>query len=171
MLEKVISPFRASAASKSFLDLRSIKDARTATHSFRIVTPSPEQTLLAFFDHLDERRYDALLSLMTQDAIWHRQGQRLQGHAQILAALQQRSNTQRIRHLVTNLLQRSAGADEARLTHYMTALRHDDGAVHAGPVTIAGPLRMSLVTTHLVRVAGAWRIAEQAIATEFEFAA
>ena len=132
---------------------------------------SPEQTLLAFFDHLDERRYDALLSLMTPEAVWHRQGQRLQGHAQILAALQQRSNTQRIRHLVTNLLQRSAGDDEARFSHYMTALRHDDGALHAGPVAIAGPFRMSLVTTHLVRVAGAWRIAEQALAPECEFTA
>ena len=49
---------------------------------------SPEQTILAMFDHLDERRYDALLTLMAPQAVWHRQGQRLQGHAQILAAAQ-----------------------------------------------------------------------------------
>ena len=34
----------------------------------------------------------------------------------------------------------------------------------------AGPFRMSLVTTQLLRLDGAWRVAEQAIATEFEFA-
>ncbi len=130
---------------------------------------SPEQTILALFDHLDERRYDALLSLMAPQAVWHRQGQRLQGHAQILAALQQRSGTQRIRHLVTNLLQRSAAGDEAQFSHYMTALKFDDGRVQAGPVTISGPFRMSLVTTQLVRLDGAWLVAEQAIVTEFEF--
>ena len=137
---------------------------------------SPEQTILAMFDHLDERRYDALLTLMAPQAVWHRQGQRLQGHAQILAALQQRSDTQRIRYLVTNLLQRWATGDEAQFSHYMTALKFDDGKPHepygpnAGPVTISGPFRMSLVTTQLVRLDGAWRVAEQAIVTEFEFA-
>lgn len=130
---------------------------------------SPEQTILAMFDHLDERRYDALLSLMAPQAVWHRQGQRLQGHAQILAALLQRSGTQRIRHLVSNLLQRSASSDEAQFSHCMTALKFDDGQVHAGPVTISGPFSMSFVTTQLLRLDGAWRVAEQAIVTEFEF--
>ena len=131
---------------------------------------SPEQTILMMFDHLDERRYEALLALMAAQAVWHRQGQRLQGHGQIRAALQQRSETQRIRHLVSNLLQRSASGDEAQYSHYMTALKFDDGQVHAAPVTIRGPLRMSLVTTQLVRLAGVWLVAEQAIVTEFEFA-
>lgn len=131
---------------------------------------SPEQTLLAMFDHLDNRRYDALLSLMVPGAVWHRQGMRLQGHAQILAALRERSPTQRIRHLVTNLLQRSATPDAAQFTHYMTALKFDDGRVHTGPVTIDGPLRMSLVTTQLQRIEGTWRVTDQAIVTEFDFA-
>ncbi len=132
---------------------------------------SPDQTILAMFDHLDERRYDALLGLMAPHAVWHRQGQRLQGHGQILAALQQRSDTQRIRHLVTNLLQRSLSADEAEFSHYMTALKFDDGKPHVGPVAISGPFRMSLVSTRLQRLDGDWRVAEQAIVTEFEFAA
>ena len=130
---------------------------------------NPEQTILAMFDHLDEARYDALLALMTPQAVWHRQGQRLQGHAQILAALRQRSPTQRIRHLVSNLLQRSASAGEAQYSHYMTALKFDDGQVRAGPVTISGPFRMSLVTTQLLQLDGAWRVAEQAIVTQFDF--
>ena len=139
------------------------------------MTLTPEQTVLAFFDHLDERRYGELLSLMAPDAVWHRQGKVLQGHAQIRSALQERSNTQRIRHLITNLLQRSASDSdsdsEARFSHYMTALRHDDGEPHTGPVTIQGPLRMSLVNTRLQRRGGAWCVVEQSIVTEFEFAA
>lgn len=131
---------------------------------------SPDQTLLQMFDHLDERRYDALVALMTPDAIWHRQGQRLVGHAQIRGALDARSATQRIRHLVTNLLVLPDGDDTVKCRHYMTALRHDDGMQHTGPVSIAGPFRMSLVTSRLVRRDGVWRVAEQAIDTEFEFA-
>lgn len=131
---------------------------------------SPEQTLLLMFDHLDEGRYDALLALMTPDAVWHRRGQCLRGPAQIRAALQERSTTQRIRHLATNLLQRSATPDEVSYSNYLTALKFDDGQVRTGPVTVPGFFRMAHVTTRLVRVADAWRIAEQAIVTEFEFA-
>ena len=123
------------------------------------------------FDCLDERRYGELVSLMTEDAIWHRQGQSLRGHAQILAALAQRSPTQRIRHLVTNLLVRAASADEIHCSHYMTALRYDDGQERRGPLRIDGPFRMSVVTSRLVNHDGTWRVAEQAIATEFEFEA
>lgn len=130
----------------------------------------PEQTLLAMFDHLDEGEYEGLLSLMTPDAVWYRRGQRLQGHAQIRAALQERSATQRIRHLVTNVLQGSGSDDEVNISCYLTALKHDDGQVHSGPVHVRGFFRMARVTTRLVRVDGAWRIAEQAIVTEFEFA-
>ncbi len=131
---------------------------------------NPEQTLLTMFDHLDEGHDEGLLSLMTPDAVWHRRGKRLQGHAQIRAALQERSHTQRIRHLATNLLQRSGSDHEVTINCYLTALKFDDGQVHTGPVNVHGFFRMARVTTRLVRVDGNWRIAEQAIVTEFEFA-
>lgn len=130
---------------------------------------NPEQTLLAMFDHLDQGDNEALLSLMTPDAVWHRRGQRLQGHAQIMVALQERSITQRIRHLATNLLQRSASDQEVNIGCYLTALKFDDGQPHTGPVSVHGFFRMARVETRLVRLAGAWRISEQAIVTEFEF--
>ncbi len=131
---------------------------------------SPEQTLLTMFDHLDEGQHESLLSLMTPDAVWIRRGQRLQGHAQIRAALQERSPTQRMRHLATNLLQRSASDDEVYVSNHLIALKFDDGQAHTGPVTVHGFLRMARVNTRLVRMDGAWRIAEQVIVTEFEFA-
>jgi ketosteroid isomerase-like protein len=137
---------------------------------FPALNMSPEQTLLWMFDHLDEGRFDALLALMTPDAVWHRQGQRLEGHAQILASLNERSPTTRIRHLATNLLQRSATDDEVHISLYLTALKHDDGQPRSGAVTVRSAFRMAYVTTRLVRVAGAWRIAEQVIVPEFLFA-
>lgn len=139
-------------------------------HCFPIGAMSPESVILQIFDHLDERRYGALLSLMTPDAVWVRQGIHLRGHAQIRAALEERSPTQRIRHLITNLLQRAGDGQHAEFSHYMTALRHDDGEVHRGPVRIAGAFRMSVVNTMLVCTGGTWQIAAQTIAAEFEFA-
>lgn len=56
----------------------------------------------------------------------------------------------------------------------MTALTFGDGQVqqvHGAPVTISGPLHTALVATQPVRLDGAWRMAEQAIATTCEFAA
>ena len=66
--------------------------------------------------------------------------------------------------------QRSVSDDAASSSHSMTALRDDDGQAHDGPVTVRQSFRRSLVTTQLVRTGGGWRVAEQAIATEFEFA-
>ena len=45
-----------------------------------------------------------------------------------------------------------------------------DGQAHDGPVTVRQPSRMLLVTTQRVLTGGGWRVAEQAIVTEFEFA-
>ncbi len=132
---------------------------------------NPEQTLLSMFDHLDQSDYESLLSLMTPDAVWHRRGQRLQGREQILSALNERSKTQRIRHLATNLLQQPVGDAECHISCYLTALKHDDGQVHTGPVPVRGFFSMARVTTRLVRADGRWRVAEQAIDTEFQFSA
>jgi pimeloyl-ACP methyl ester carboxylesterase len=60
---------------------------------------------------------------------------------------------------------------EARtLVAYMTAYRFDDGSMRTPPVTIEGPFRVSLVNTRFLRDRGQWRIAEQRITPEFEFA-
>jgi ketosteroid isomerase-like protein len=130
-----------------------------------------EQSLVAFFDHLDEQRYDALLALMTPDAVWHRHGKTLRGTDQIMAALRERSATQRIRHVLTNLLEREAPAGEIVLTHHMTAYKYDDGQITRGPVAIRGPFRFSMVRTRWRRHDQRWLIAEQAIDAEFDFLA
>jgi hypothetical protein len=123
-----------------------------------------------FFHCLDERRYDDLLALMRPDAVWHRQGKRLAGHAQIRAALEERSRTQRIRHVVSNGFVEREDAESADFNAYMIGYRFDDGTVRQPPLPIAGPLRMLLVRMRFVREAdGAWRIRETSAIPEFEF--
>ena len=133
---------------------------------------APYQELLQvthrFFYCLDEGRYGELLALMSPEAVWHRQGRILRGHPQIRAALEERSSTQRIRHVITNAFLDKADDERAELRAYMTAYRFDDGKPSSGPVVIDGPFRLSLVRTRFARCGGEWRIVEQSLAPEFE---
>ena len=68
-MEKTISPQSAGPAGRFELDLRPASQRQPRHHSFQNRTMSPDQTILAMFDHLDERRYDALLGLMAPHAV------------------------------------------------------------------------------------------------------
>jgi len=122
-----------------------------------------------FFYFLDEFRYDDLVALMTEDAVWHRQGKVLRGREQVLAALAERPRTQRIRHVITNAFVDEDGAGSARLTAYLTAYRADEGVSRPPPQTIDGPFRLLLVDARFVRTEAGWRMAEQRGTPEFEF--
>lgn len=122
-----------------------------------------------FFHRLDERRYVDMLDMMLPDAIWLRQGRRLCGHAQIMEALEARSPTMRVRHVMSNGFVESESADSAHYIAYMVGYRYDDGVVRQPPLTINGPARMLLVDTQFVRRNGAWLIRETHVVPEFEF--
>ena len=136
-------------------------------------TPYAELVQLThrFYYYLDEWRYTDLVALMREDGVWHRQGKVLKGHAQVLAALEERPRTQIIRHVITNAFLSESDDNSATLLAYLTAYRFDDGTQRKPPVTIAGPFRLLLVKKRFVRVGDAWKIAEAAGVTEFEFTA
>jgi hypothetical protein len=122
-----------------------------------------------FYWCLDEFRYQDLAALMREDGVWHRQGKVLKGRAQVLAALEERPRTQRIRHLITNAFLDSESAEAASLVAYLTAYKYDDGKPVQGAPTIDGPFRLLLVKKKFTRSAGKWMIAESASTPEFEF--
>ncbi|MBC7802554.1 MAG: nuclear transport factor 2 family protein [Candidatus Parcubacteria bacterium] len=122
-----------------------------------------------FYYYLEERRYKDLVSLMRADGVWHRQGKALKGHAQVLEALEQRTATMLIRHVVTNAFLDTESDSEATLIAYMTVYRHDDGSARKPPVAIDGPYRIMLVKKRFVREGGRWLIAESSGSAEFEF--
>lgn len=135
-------------------------------------TDTLAQLTYRFFHYLDEHRFADLLGMMKPDAVWHRQGKHLRGHGEILAELESRPSTQRIRHVITNSFIDSASADTATVKAYMVAYRFDDGTVRQPPITIDGPLRMVLLSTRFVREDGGnWLIAEQSAVPEFVFRA
>jgi len=120
-----------------------------------------------FFWYLDEFRYQDLVDTMEPEARWHRQGKVLRGREEALAALEVRSRTQKIRHVMTNLQITSLSADEASTVGYMTVYKHDDGADAPLPRTIGGPSGFLLVRTSFRRHGDQWLISEQAATPEF----
>jgi hypothetical protein len=132
--------------------------------------PTCMQLLHQLFYFLDESKYDQLVSLFEENGVWHRQGEVLSGHGQILRAMEKRPATQRIRHVITNSLIESQHDGVVHAVAYMTAYRFDDGTVHSGPVTIAQPFRLSVVRIAMRQTQGIWKIAELSLQPEFEFA-
>jgi len=133
------------------------------------------QQLHRFFHCLDERRYDGVLDLFTDDCRWLRQGRWLEGKAAVRAALKDRPAAFDTRHVISNAFvtdhaQDAQGA-RAVLEAYMTAYRYPAAsAADAAPPCVSGPLRFNLTTTEFRRLPDQdWRIAEQRMVTAFAF--
>jgi SnoaL-like protein len=122
-----------------------------------------------FYFYLDESHYADLVATFREDGVWHRQGKALKGHAQIMAAMQERPRTQRTRHVISNAFLSESDQESATLIAYMTAYRFNDGSERKPPYPIDGPLRFLLVKIRFQRERGAWRIAEQWGTPEFDF--
>ena len=128
------------------------------------------QLLYRFYYWFDEFRYEDMAALFVPDGVWHRAGKALRGREQILAALHERSTTQRVRHVITNVLVDAIDSVTAKVVLYLTAYQHDTGARIEMPPKIPSPSLLLVVTATLVRTDAGWRIAEQTMKREFEFA-
>jgi hypothetical protein len=127
------------------------------------------QVLTRFFNYFDQWRYQDMADLFAADGVWHRQGKALTGRAAILAALAERSTTQRVRHVVTNLQIDVIDTDTAASLLYVTAYRHDSGAKQAEPPRIRAPYLVLVVPGRLRRTDAGWRILHMEMNREFEF--
>lgn len=131
--------------------------------------PALTQQLHRFFLALDDRRYDGVLALFTDDCRWLRQGVWLQGKAAVLDGLEARPLDMDTCHLISNACVTSLDGDAAVLQAWMTAYRTPRRGAGAVPQA-AGPLRLNFTTTHFRRDAGHdWRIAEQRLVAAVDF--
>ena len=127
------------------------------------------QVVHEMFYALDTSDYERLVHLFEPDGSLLRQGELLKGRQHITRAMQKRSTTQRIRHVISNGFIESQASDLTHLVAYMTAYRFDDGAVHTGPVVISRAFRISVVHAAMRPVENTWQIAAMTFTPEFEF--
>lgn len=125
--------------------------------------------LLRFYDLFDRWDYEGMSALFTQEGTWHRAGKVLQGGPAIVAELHRRSTTQKIRHVVTNLLVDVHDETHAEAHCYLTVYRHDSGSATSTPAVIQSPSLILVVTASLEYGSAGWRIARQTMQREFEF--
>lgn len=118
--------------------------------------------VMAFFRDLDENRYDDLVQRLTPDGVWLRQGKTLTGRAATRDALSRRSTTQRIHHLICNLVADAWNADGCAMRAYMLVVRHDSGAPLVGPAPLAGVENIRTTHIALTRSGSQWLIARMA---------
>ena len=128
------------------------------------------QVMHEMFHALDTANYERLVKTFVPDGTLLRQGELLQGRNQIMNAMQKRSTTQRIRHVISNTFIDSQALGLTHLVAYMTAYRFDDGTVHTEPVAISRPFRMSIVHAAMRPVNDSWQFVALTFTPEFDFA-
>ncbi len=80
-----------------------------------------EAVVLSFFHALDTRRHDAAAALMAEDGVWMRQGRKLSGPHEVLAALEARAPERSTCHVITNLRLVSTDRTHATVGYFLTA--------------------------------------------------
>jgi hypothetical protein len=127
------------------------------------------QTLTRFFNYFDQWRYDDMADLFAPDGVWHRQGQALKGHVAIVSALNARSRTQTVRHVITNIQIDVLDASRAAFVLYVTAYMHDSGVKVTKPPKIQSPYLLLVAPGEFVKLGTEWKLATMTMNREFEF--
>lgn len=127
------------------------------------------QILTRFFNLFDQWRYEEMAELFAPEGVWHRLGKALQGRAAIMSALNARSRTQTVRHVVSNVQVDVTDAASAEFLLYITAYIHDTGSRPLEPPKIRSPYLLLVVPGALVKIGEDWKIARMTMNREFEF--
>ncbi|WP_233161749.1 MULTISPECIES: nuclear transport factor 2 family protein [unclassified Achromobacter] len=119
-----------------------------------------QNQVMAFYRDLDENRYEDLADRLAPGGAWHRQGKVLSSRQAVLDALAPRSKTQRIHHLIVNLVTDSQDEERCRMRAYMLVVRHDSGSPPQGTAPLTGIENIRSIHIELVCTDGAWLIRE-----------
>ena len=118
----------------------------------------PMQVVLRFYRAIDDRDYAGLVSLFAPDGVWLRQGTELRGEDEIMAALNQRSATLRVVHIITNLYEEFVDDGEVDVHGYMAVVLNDPKTPHEGPMPLAGIDSIRPTWARLRSTGEGWRI-------------
>jgi len=111
------------------------------------------------FFNLDERRYSQVAELFAPDGVWHRQGEQLQGGADVRRALERRPAQLRTRHLVSNTIIEAADGLTSESAHYVLVFAHhaDEAMLRLPELQ---PLQLGVYRARCRHTDGKWEIVE-----------
>lgn len=115
------------------------------------------QALLRFFRSLDEDDAEGVVREFAADGVWHRRGERFEGHEALRAAMAARPADRVVRHVVTNLVVTPGADGQATAGSYMMAYAAARPAA-GGVATLGAPGALHGCTTAFRLEGGAWRI-------------
>lgn len=81
-----------------------------------------------FFNSLDARNYEKVISYFDDESSWERKGALLKGREEIKGILIQRNESTQVIHQVTNLVVEIIAPDVAKATYLLTAYEAKDDA-------------------------------------------
>lgn len=110
-----------------------------------------------------------MVALYSPDGRWYRAGKELIGREAIMAELGLRPRTQKVRHILSNLLVDVVDDKHAFLRSYLTVYRHENCAPNDQDVLIRAPSLLLLVTADFERTSDQWLISKQVMQREFIF--
>ncbi|MEO6973877.1 MAG: nuclear transport factor 2 family protein [Rhodoferax sp.] len=127
--------------------------------------------LTRFYDFYDRWDYEAMVALFSPDGLWHRAGKKLMGREAIMAELGLRPTTQKVRHVLSNLLVDVVDEQHALLRGYLTVYRREGCVPDDSEVLIHAPSLLLQVTAGFERTSNAWLISKQVMRRDFIFPA
>ena len=129
-----------------------------------------ERLLVRMFHCLDARDYEGVAACFAEDGLWLRQGKELRGPAQVSKALQERTPTLHVHHLLSNIDVRVDGA-RARSIAYMTVYRSDTGKAPHLPIPMRGPELVAICNGEFRRAGEDWRVSRLDLTVTYSAAA
>lgn len=104
--------------------------------------------------------FQGFVSHFTEDGVWSRMGEDLQGHEAILEVLAKRSPTLRIRHVFTNFIFTIHDETSVHCQSYMHGRRADPGEGVEGPVPVQDQA-LWIYQDDMVLKEGSWKVAKR----------
>lgn len=114
--------------------------------------------LVEFFRALDDNRYSDMADML-EGGVWHRRGVAIDTRAALMAAMEGRSQTRVIRHVLTNVSSAS-DEEEVAVTAYMMVFQQEPGQALDGPAPMPGISTIRTVHCRAAAGPGGWRICD-----------
>lgn len=115
----------------------------------------------AFAVYLDAQRYDDVVALFTQDAVYHPRDIIFHGHAGIMSYLTSRPKHRRSRHVISNLLIDAKSPSVAHGSCVLTYFVDETNVPLTQPAPLRGPNLIGDYIDRFVLTDAGWRISQR----------